>query len=99
MSSGYTVDLEQLDNIVTRLSSLVGFITEHLDTLDQKAASVHAGSWSGAAAAAHEIAHREWSTAAREFVQGVDDMTTAARSAHTSYTAAVDSNTRMMSRR
>ncbi|WP_216897637.1 WXG100 family type VII secretion target [Nocardia alni] len=99
MSGEYEVDLNQLDNVVSRLSSLVGFISEHLDTLDQKSAAVHSGSWQGAAATAHENAHREWSAAAREFVDGVKDMGTVARNAHTQYTAVDTANTRMFGHR
>ncbi|WP_067678545.1 WXG100 family type VII secretion target [Nocardia miyunensis] len=99
MNGEYSVDLNQLDDIVTRLSSLAQFIREHLDTLDQKSAAVHAGSWSGAAASAHEIAHREWASAATEFVDGITEMSTAARYAHTQYTAAKTANTHMFGRR
>jgi WXG100 family type VII secretion target len=99
VTSEYGVDLDQLDNIVTRLSSLAEFLTDHLNTLDQKSAAVHSGSWTGAAATAHETAHREWSSAARELVQGVRDMSTAARNAHTQYTAAHTANNRMFGRR
>ncbi len=95
MTGEYGVDLDQLDNIVTRLSSLAGFLTEHLNTLDQKSAAVHSGSWTGATATAHETAHREWSSAARELVHGVREMSIAARNAHTQYVAAHTANTRM----
>jgi WXG100 family type VII secretion target len=98
MTGEYSVDLDQLDNIVTCLSSLAGFLTEHLDTLDQKSTAVHSGSWSGAAATAHETAHHEWASAARELVQGVNDMSTAARYAHTQYAAAQSANHRMFKR-
>ncbi|MQY19484.1 WXG100 family type VII secretion target [Nocardia macrotermitis] len=99
MTGEYSVDLNQLDDLVTRLSSLAQFINEHLDTLDSKSAAVHAGSWSGTAASAHETAHREWSAAAAEFVAGITEMSTAARNAHTRYTGAATANTRMFGRR
>lgn len=95
MTGEHSVDLDQLDNIVTRLSSLAGFLTEHLKTLDQKSAAVHSGSWSGATATAHETAHREWASAAQELVQGIKDMSTAARSAHSNYGSTSAVNTRM----
>jgi len=95
----YSVDLDQLDNIVARLSSLAGFLTEHLNTLDQRTAAVHSGSWTGATSTAHESAHREWASAARELVQGISDMRAAARNAHTQYTAVQSANTRMFRRR
>ncbi|MFI5777127.1 WXG100 family type VII secretion target [Nocardia sp. NPDC051570] len=99
MTDEFSVDLEQLDNVVTRLSSLTAFISDHLTTLDQKVAAVHAGSWSGAAAAAHQQAHSEWSAAAAEFVDGVAEMSSAARNAHGQYTSSVNANTRMFGRR
>ena len=99
MTGEYSVDLEQLDNIVTRLSSLAGFLTEHLDTLDQKSTVVHSGSWTGATVTAHENAHREWASAARELVQGVRAMSTTARNAHGQYTAVQSANARMFRRR
>ncbi len=95
MTDEFRVDLDQLDSVVTRLSSLASFISDHLATLDQKVANVHAGAWSGVAAAAHQQAHSEWSAAAAEFVQGVRDMSDAARNAHGQYTASVNANTRM----
>jgi len=99
MTGEYSVDLDQLDNIVSRLSSLAEFLTDHLSTLDQKSAAAHSGSWTGAAATAHETAHREWASSAKEFVQGINEMSTAARNAHTQYTAAQSANTRMHGRR
>jgi len=99
MTGEYGVDLDQLDNIVTRLSSLAGFLTEHLDTLDQKSAAVHSGSWTGATATAHETAHREWASAARELIQGIQDMSGAARNAHSQYTTVQSANTHMFRRR
>jgi WXG100 family type VII secretion target len=94
-----SVDLDRLDNTVSRLSGLAEFVSEHLGTLDQKSAAVHAGSWSGAAADAHETAHREWAAAAAELVEGIQEMSVAARHAHTQYTAAQSANTHMFGRR
>lgn len=99
MNGECSVNLDQLDDVVTRLSSLAQFVSEHLSTLDQKSAAVHAGSWSGTAASAHETAHREWSSAAAEFVAGIAEMSAAARNAHTQYNAAGSANFRMFRRR
>lgn len=99
MNGEYSVDLNQLDDIVTRLSSLAQFVEDRLDTLDRKSAAVHAGAWSGAAASAHETAHREWISAATEFVAGIAEMGSAARNAHIQYTAAKTANTLMFGRR
>jgi len=99
MTEGYSVDLDQLDAIVSRLSGLARVITEHLTTLDAKTAAVYAGSWAGAAAASHQNAHREWASAATEFVDGITAMSTAARNAHTQYIAAHTANNHMFGRR
>jgi WXG100 family type VII secretion target len=99
VSDAFSVDLDQLDNIVSRLSGVAEFITDHLTILDQKVAAAHAGSWSGPTADAHRTAHSEWSSAAQEFVQGVVDMGAAARNAHTQYTSAVTANGTMLGRR
>ncbi len=47
MSEEFSVDLDQLDGLVTHLSNLVGLLSERLDDLDQRSAAVHAGSWAG----------------------------------------------------
>lgn len=97
--SEFSVDLAELDAVVSRLSGLSGFISDHLAELDRRVAAVHNGSWSGRAATAHKTAHDEWTAAAAEFVQGVTDMSFAARAAHEHYTYATTANTKMFRRR
>lgn len=99
-SDEFSVNLDELDDLVTRLTSLVGFITEHLSVLDQRVASLHTGgTWQGVAADAHQKAHAEWSSAAKEFVDGVADLGTAARNAHNQHSSAITANTRMFRHR
>ncbi|WP_406281215.1 WXG100 family type VII secretion target [Nocardia sp. NBC_00881] len=95
MSSEFTVDLDHLDEIVAKLSGLAGFIGEHLDEIDDRVATLTGTGWEGAAAQAYAEAHTQWVTAAREFVEGVKDMSDAAKVAHTRYTRAVDTNYKM----
>ncbi|RDI52660.1 WXG100 family type VII secretion target [Nocardia mexicana] len=94
MGSQFSVDLEQLDQVVARLNGLAGFVRDHLDGLDDKVAGL-SGFWESVAAQAYTEAHREWSTGAREFADGVAEMSDAARKAHERYTRAVDLNLRM----
>lgn len=96
MSSEFTVDLDQLDRIVSQLSGLAGFLHEHLDELDRKVKSLSAGSWESAAATAYSNAHNEWLTSAKEFASGVAEMSDAARKAHGRYTTAVGTNRRIL---
>lgn len=95
MSDEYSVDLTELDSIVTRLSNLAKFLGDEFAELDRRVATLRAGSWNSDGAAAYEDAHRQWLAGAQEFAQGVTDMSTAARNAHGHYTAAIGANTQM----
>ncbi|WP_378733692.1 WXG100 family type VII secretion target [Nocardia brasiliensis] len=96
MSSEFSVDLEHLDQIVARLAGLAGFVAEHLDEIDDKVATLHGTGWESVAAQAYADAHRGWATGAREFVEGVREMSDAARQAHTRYTRAIAINNKML---
>lgn len=96
MSSEFSVDLDHLDEIVTKLSALASFIGERLDWIDARVAAAATTGWSGVAAQAYADAHREWIAGAREFVEGVQDMSDAARKAHENFTHAVDLNSKML---
>lgn len=93
----FSVDLEHLDDVVARLSNLVSFLTEQLDQIDDHVAALQGGSWGSVAAQAYADAHRQWSSGARELVEGVHDMHDAAKAAHERYTAAFDTNYKMFS--
>ncbi|MFD0362803.1 WXG100 family type VII secretion target [Nocardia sp. GCM10030253] len=96
MSSEFQVDLDHLDEIVARLSGLAGFISEHLDEIDDRVATLTNTGWESIAAQAYTEAHREWVTGAREFTEGIQDMSEAARKAHTSYSRAIELNLKML---
>ncbi|RDI64550.1 WXG100 family type VII secretion target [Nocardia pseudobrasiliensis] len=96
MSSEFKVDLDELDRVVSRLNALSAFVSEHLDGLDDKVKALHSGSWESAAATAYADAHAQWLAAAREFAQGIADMSEAAQQAHGRYTSAIDVNRRML---
>ncbi|MCC3329632.1 WXG100 family type VII secretion target [Nocardia abscessus] len=96
MSSEFSVDLDHLDEIVTKLSALAGFIGERLDGIDDRVATLTDTGWEGVAAQAYTEAHREWVTGAREFVEGLKDMSDAAKKAHENFTHAVDLNSKML---
>ncbi|MCU1646872.1 MAG: hypothetical protein JWN03_7147 [Nocardia sp.] len=91
----YSVDLNELDTIVSRLSNLAKFLTDQFTALDAKVVTLRAGSWDSDAAAAYEDAHRQWLTGAQEFAQGVTDMSNVASNAHHHYSAAIGANTGM----
>ncbi|WP_063127650.1 WXG100 family type VII secretion target [Nocardia fusca] len=95
MSTEFTVDVQRLDDLVARLSNLSGYLTEQLDLIDDKVATLD-GAWETVAANAYRDAHRLWSTGAREFATGLADISDAARAAHTRYTTAAEVNRKML---
>lgn len=95
MSTEFTVDVERLDNLVARLAGLAGYLTEQLDLIDDKVATLD-GAWETVAANAYRDAHRLWYTGAREFATGLADISDAARTAHTRYTTAAEVNRKML---
>ncbi|MCX0274640.1 WXG100 family type VII secretion target [Nocardia zapadnayensis] len=97
MSSQFSVDLDRLDDLVARLSNLAGFIGERLDEIDDRVASLAGTGWEGVAAQVYVVAHNQWTTGAREFADGIREISEAAREAHTRYTEAIDVNYRMLS--
>ena len=94
MSDGFQVNLELLDDVVIRLSNLVGFVQESLDDLDGRMNALPA-SWTGPAAEAHAAAHAEWMDGAKELHEGIDTMHAAAKQAHEQYSAGASANRRM----
>ncbi|MFD6220424.1 WXG100 family type VII secretion target [Nocardia asteroides] len=96
MGSEFSVDMDQLDQIVSRLAGLAGFVADHLDDIDDRVATLRGTSWEGVAADAYQVAHEQWITGARDFAEGVRDMSTAAKTAHGRYTTAAETNRRML---
>ena len=97
MSSEFSVDLEHLDQIVSRLSGLAGFVGDHLDEINRQVAGLRANGWSSTASDAYTDAHSQWSAGAREFAEGVRTMSDAAGTAHERYTRAIGINRIMLS--
>ncbi|MFD6156303.1 WXG100 family type VII secretion target [Nocardia sp. NPDC060256] len=95
MSSEFKVDLDHLDHVVGRLNALAGFVHDHLDHLDEGVAALP-GSWESIGSRAYTDAHRKWASDAREFADGVAEMSAAARAAHRGYTGALHANRRML---
>ncbi|MEU4813739.1 WXG100 family type VII secretion target [Nocardia fluminea] len=96
MTDSFSVDLDQVEQIIARLAGLAGFIADHVDQIDDKAAATLAGTgWEGFAAQAYDTLQQQWSTGAREFVDGILNMSEAATAAHNSYTDAGAVNTRL----
>ncbi|MFJ2665252.1 WXG100 family type VII secretion target [Nocardia fluminea] len=96
MGSQFSVDMDQLDQIIARIAGLAGFVADHLDQIDDKVATLKGSTWEGLAADAYQVAHTQWVSGAQEFAEGLRDMSAAAKSAHTRYTSAADLNKKML---
>jgi WXG100 family type VII secretion target len=94
MTESFHIDLEHLDDIVSRLGTLADLLTDRVEQLDNHATGLR-NQWSGSAADAYADAHRQWSAGAKEFRDGIRDMRAAAARAHAHYQAAGSANKRM----
>ncbi|MFX0573050.1 WXG100 family type VII secretion target [Nocardia nepalensis] len=90
----YTVDLDQLDAAVTVLQAFSRDVEAELADIDRRIGELHL-SWSSDAATAQRAAHDRWMTGAAELRENLDELREIARKAHTNYTAAIETNTRM----
>ncbi|WP_181725310.1 WXG100 family type VII secretion target [Nocardia gipuzkoensis] len=95
MSSRFTVDIDQLEQVTTQLTGLAGFIEDQLDGLDSRVAAILSGSWNGVAAEAFGDAHSQWMAAAKELVDSIRTSSSAARQARDRYVTAADLNRQM----
>ncbi|WP_181697663.1 WXG100 family type VII secretion target [Nocardia sp. GTS18] len=93
-SPDFSFDLDTLDQLVSRANGFIGFLTDSLDGLTQRIATIQQ-SWHGAAADAQEEAFREWLAGATRVVEGIREMHTAAVTARDAYKAAEEMNLRM----
>lgn len=97
MASRFSVDLDRLDETISRLSGLVGFVEDNLTELDRQVAALPAV-WKGDAADAHAEARRQWQIGATDLREGLDVMRVAAKRAHDEYRSAVTTNLEMLGR-
>jgi WXG100 family type VII secretion target len=92
--TGFEIDLSMLDATARDLEALERFVDERLSELDQVIADLHV-TWTGQAARAHAVAHREWAAGARRMREGLQAMRLAAQSAHADYLTAAEANSTM----
>ncbi|MET7772987.1 WXG100 family type VII secretion target [Nocardia sp. NPDC005366] len=95
MSSRFTVDVDQLEQVATQLSGLAGFIEDQLDGLDSRVAAILSTNWNGVAAGAFGDAHSRWATQAAQFVASIRTASSTAQQARDRYVAAADLNRQM----
>ncbi|GAA5056654.1 WXG100 family type VII secretion target [Nocardia callitridis] len=93
-SRDFTFDIDELDQLVTRANGFIGFLTESLDGINHRIATIQQN-WQGAAATAQADAYREWATGAAAVVEGITEMYNAAVAARDAYSAAEEINFRM----
>ncbi|MDO3650906.1 WXG100 family type VII secretion target [Nocardia mangyaensis] len=93
-SRDFTFDTDELDRLIGRANGFIGFLTESLDGVNSRMASIQQN-WQGAAADAQDQAYREWATGAATVIEGLTQMYNAAVTARDAYSAAAEANLRM----
>lgn len=91
---GYKIDLALLEDTINQMSNLSTQVNDWLTQVDRHVADLHL-EWNSAAATAHRDAHERWMKAAVEMQESLDGMRLEARRAHTNYTSAFETNSRM----
>lgn len=92
--SRYTVDLDRLQDFVSRLSQFDVRVEQIATELDHQIAVLH-GTWAGHAADAHRSQHDEWTEAAAQMRDALKQLRTKVDAAHRCYAEAVALNTAM----
>lgn len=93
----FRVDLDELEQMVARVSGFVGFLNDSLDGLQQRISTVQQN-WNGAAADAQAEAFRDWHIGATDVSEGIATMRQAVQDAHDRYNAAIAANLAMLGR-
>jgi WXG100 family type VII secretion target len=94
MGAAFTVDLDELRDVVVDLARCGAALDALLDDLAGRVQRLHL-TWCGEAAAAQAVAQAEWESGFREMRAALGAMRAAAETAHASYSAAVGANVRM----
>ncbi|WP_327147349.1 WXG100 family type VII secretion target [Nocardia sp. NBC_01329] len=97
LGGGYRVNLTELEAAGDRLGNLIGFLEDCLDQIEKRVGVLRQG-WSGEAATAYDDAHADWLTGVQDMKDGLLRMQEAARTAHTNYTSAAQTNVAMLGR-
>ncbi|MBF6316959.1 WXG100 family type VII secretion target [Nocardia cyriacigeorgica] len=93
----FRADLDELEQIVARLSGFVGFLNDSLEGLNQRISAVQQN-WDGAAASAQADAFREWHTGATDVAERIEAMRQVVIGAHDRYQAAIAANLSILGR-
>jgi len=90
----YTLDSDDLDDVITRLEGCEARLLTLAVDLDKQMV-VLKETWEGLAAQAHTEAHQEWARGMAAMREAMVDLRAAARLAYGNYLAAGDANSTM----
>ncbi|MDG3014657.1 WXG100 family type VII secretion target [Speluncibacter jeojiensis] len=94
MAEPYSVDLDELDDIVAQMSRFDSDAEHLCAEVDALVARLHV-TWTGEGADAQQKAHERWQRGATRMREALADLHSTAQVAHTNYTAAVRANVGM----
>jgi ESAT-6 family protein len=92
--NGYRVDLQRLHDLVGRIARFDKHLESVLDDIDKQVDRLHV-TWSGTAADEQRRAHEEWERGMREMREGLSRIQASAKTAHSNYSAAIQTNSTM----
>ena len=90
-SGTFSVDLEQLDELITRLTRLGRTLQSVQADVQFRMNRVHAA-WHGVAADEHAAAHARWRAGSEQVHEALQSMRSVAATAHENYSAAIRVN-------
>ncbi|HEY8300970.1 MAG TPA: WXG100 family type VII secretion target [Jatrophihabitans sp.] len=93
-SEGFRADLAALDELTGRLTGFDRRASAVATELEQDVRRLDA-QWSGAAARAHAVAHRDWAAAHERLRRAAAELTDLVQCAHANYADAAGANTAM----
>lgn len=94
--SRFSVDLEQLDELVERMGAVEARLEAVHDDVESRMRRLQVV-WTGQAAAEHVEAYAQWSTGSREVHEALQNLRRIATLAHQNYRAAMSANASMWS--
>lgn len=93
----FTVDLADLEFLISQLGGLIESVDRSMSMLDAQAKSMKS-CWTGEAADAYTVAHAAWLSGAAELIGEITDAKARLRNAQTHFADSIAANLRMLGR-
>ena len=88
----YTVDLEALDSLISHMSQFTKATDTNVELIDAYVAKMP---WEGETEQAHKQWQARWRAGVEDLQEGLHTIREAAKTAHETYTSAIEANVKM----